>query len=384
MTGEADRAGGRASQLMRQALTLAASASGRTRPNPPVGCIITRDDAILAQGFHARAGQAHAEIDALRKLNARAEGATLYVTLEPCCTHGRTPPCTEAILNAGLGRVVIGALDPNPRVNGAGVALLRAAGVEVIVGVERERCEALIAPFAKRVTTGLPWVSLKHAMSLDGKIAARSGESAWITGEAARERVHALRDVYDAVMVGKNTLLHDDPLLTCRRAGGRDPHRVVLDARLDAPLGAKVYDPGSSQAPTIVIIGPDAPPARVAALRERGVLIEQVEVDGRGRLAPEAMLRALAARGLMSVLVEGGGQLAGALWDARLVDRVYGFVAPRLIGGADAPGPLGGLGALGMSEAVTLERVSVEPIGADVLITGDVPQAQRRWPLPFG
>lgn len=375
--------GSEAERFMACALELARKGLGRTHPNPSVGCVIVSEGKIVAQGYHTKAGQPHAEIEALRRLSEDPARCELYVTLEPCCIHGRTPPCTEAILKAGFKRVFIGSRDPDPRVDGRGAELLRAAGVEVIEGVLRAQCDALLMPFAKRVITGLPWVVAKWAMSLDGKIATAQHSSSWITGDESRQAVHQLRDRLDAIMVGANTLRHDDPRLTCREEGGRDPVRVVIDPRLEVGPSAKVYD-ASSPARVITFISEAAPEAarqRFEALAPRVELVALAPDPHTGWLSAEAILRALAARGCNSVLVEGGGALLGSLFDARLIDEVYAFIAPSLMGGQGAISPIGGHGVDLASEASRLEQVVVERYGQDVCVRGLVPQEQRAYPI---
>ncbi|WP_222615307.1 bifunctional diaminohydroxyphosphoribosylaminopyrimidine deaminase/5-amino-6-(5-phosphoribosylamino)uracil reductase RibD [Persicimonas caeni] len=365
-------------RLMAEAIAEAKKAEGRTRPNPLVGCVIVRDGEVVARGYHARAGEAHGEVAALRALDGSAEGCEAYVNLEPCCHHGRTPPCTEALINAGIRRVYVGTLDPFPEVSGKGIEALRRAGVEVVSGVLEDESRRLNQPYFKRITTGLPWVAVKYAMTLDGKIASSTGDSAWISSEASRRRVHELRNVHDAIMVGTGTLLHDNPRLTCRIDGGRDPVRVVLDATLSAPLDANVFDPALSDARTIAVVGPHAPDERRRALAERGVTFLEVAVDAAGKLDLRQVLRGLADRELPSVFVEGGSQLLGSLFDQKLVDRVYAFVSPKVVGGQNAPSAVAGEGVEAMKDALELERLSIEVVdGRDVFITGDVPASFR-------
>jgi len=365
-------------RFMRAALEEARRGLGRTHPNPCVGSVIvdTTSGEIVARGYHAKAGGPHAEVNAIANLPDSVDpgDCTIYVTLEPCCIHGRTPPCTSAILDAGIPRAVIGSVDPNPRVDGKGVEILREAGVEVVVGVLRETCDDLIGPFSKRMLTGLPWVTAKWAMSLDGKIATRALESSWITGSASRERVHMLRDTHDAIMVGKNTLVHDNPRLTCRLpdGAGRDPWRVVVDARLEAPLESAVYDLEGATSPTLVLTGEGADARRKDALEERGVEVIVIDRDDRGWLDMEAGLRELGERGLTSVLVEGGGSLLGSLLDGRHIDRVYAFIAPKLIGGKGAISPVLGRGIASMSDILELEGGHIEQLGDDVLFWGNL------------
>jgi diaminohydroxyphosphoribosylaminopyrimidine deaminase / 5-amino-6-(5-phosphoribosylamino)uracil reductase len=361
--------------LMARAIQTAGQAQGRTRPNPMVGCVVARGEQVLATGFHARAGQAHAEVDALRKLApGEAAGADLYVTLEPCCIHGRTPPCTDAVIAAGVGRVIVGMLDPNPRVHSQGVARLRAAGVEVIEGVMAEEVAQLNRAYIKHMTHAEPWVLAKWAMTLDGKIAAHTGHSRWITSAPARAYGHALRDQLDAILVGHGTLVADDPQLTCRGVeGGRDPWRFVLDARLE-DVERRIYQEEllAGGAPTVALVGAQATDAARAIIEARGHKIIEIAQDARGRLDVRACLRAIGAQGLMSVLVEGGAGLLGALWDAGLVDEVAAFIAPGVLGGQGAPSPVGGLGVASADAAWRLDEVRWEQVGIDLLVRGVV------------
>ena len=367
---------------MARAIAQARRALGRTSPNPAVGCVITHRGQIVAEGFHSRAGAPHAEVEAIRRLRAPAHECDLYVTLEPCCMHGRTPPCTEAILAAGFRRVLIGSRDPDPRVDGRGVERLRERGVEVVQGVLRQPCDALLMPFAKRVLTGLPLVVAKYAMSLDGKIAASTGDSGWITGPESRAQVHVMRDQLDAIMVGAQTLRRDQPRLTCRAPQGRDPMRVLLDPRLEAPPHSPVYDPDSS-APVLVLAQEDASALAEAALIEANPRVEVLRLppDARGWLPLEPALRAVAQRGCNSLLVEGGQALLGSLLDERLIDQVVAFIAPTLLGGLSSPSPLGGQGVALASLAARLERVQVQTYGEDLCVSGELPQTWRAYPL---
>lgn len=355
-------------RFMRVALRLARKGLGRTSPNPPVGAVVVRDGRVVGAGYHKRAGAAHAESAALVEAGATARGATLYVTLEPCNHRGRTPPCCDAILTAGIARVVYGCTDPNPSVTGGGAARLRRAGVTVVADVESAACRELLRPFAQRITTGLPLVTLKLAATLDGRIATRSGESRWITGEGARRLVHRWRDEMDAVMVGAGTILADDPLLTCRRRGGRDPLRVVVDGRLRIPATARVLT--NDLAPGTLVATGKSSGSKVLQMRGNGVQIETLPAAG-GRIKLRALMRRLARRGVSSILLEGGGDLAAAALRERIVDRVACFVAPKLIG-ADGRAMLGGLGVERLRSAVALRDVRVRRIGDDFLIEGDV------------
>lgn len=369
---DSPQATARDERYMAEAIELARRAAGRTHPNPLVGCVIVRGDEIVGRGFHARAGEAHGEVAAIEDADGPLEGCQLYVNHEPCCHVGRTPPCTEAILQAGIDRVVIGTIDPDPRVSGRGIEILRQAGVEVVCGVLEEESRRLNAPFFKYIRQGLPWVAAKWAMSLDGKIATHTKDSRWITGEAARDRVHELRDHHDAILVGKGTLIADDPRLTCRRDGGRDPARFVVDARLEAPPDHRVFNHGDSEADTVVFAAEHADDARRRRLEDRGVEVVAVATDDRSWLRPASLLEQIAGRELLSVLVEGGGRLLGSLFDADLIDYVYGFVAPRLIGGDAAPTPLAGQGIESMTCCLDLRSPNVERHGQDLLVHGEV------------
>jgi diaminohydroxyphosphoribosylaminopyrimidine deaminase/5-amino-6-(5-phosphoribosylamino)uracil reductase len=360
---------------MARALELAARGLGRTFPNPPVGAVLVRAGRIVGEGFHHRAGAPHAEIEALRAAGARARGATLYLTLEPCTHFGRTPPCVDALLPIGLARVVVAMPDPNPRVRGRGIACLRRAGLAVAVGPGRDQARRLTAGYTSRVLRGRPLVTLKLAATLDGRIAAAGGDARWITGAAARRLAHALRDVSDAVLVGAGTVRADDPRLTCRLPGGHDPIRVVLAGpRLALPARARLLARGGP--PTWVVAPRSARRAQVAALRRRG--IEMVLLPGRsGRVSFAAVARALGERGITSLLVEGGGAVAAAALRARVVDRLVLFLAPALLGG-DAVAAIAALGVRRVADAVRIAEPSLAQIGADLVLEGRV-----RYPRGF-
>jgi diaminohydroxyphosphoribosylaminopyrimidine deaminase/5-amino-6-(5-phosphoribosylamino)uracil reductase len=315
--------------FMRQAIGLGRRGLGRTSPNPPVGAVVVRRGQVVGRGFHRRAGEAHGEAEALRAAGVRARGATLYVTLEPCNHHGRTPPCTDAVIAAGVARVVIGVRDPNPHVVGNGLARLRRAGVRVDVGTEAAACAELIGAFAKHVRTGLPHVTLKLAASADGRIATATGASRWITGETSRRLVHRLRNELDAVMVGAATVMADDPALTCRIRGGRDPLRVIVDGRLRVPLGARVLT--NAAAPGTIIATVTRSPRRIAALRQRGATVLLLP-GAKGALSLRRLLALLrhaggrsaegAGRRSLSVLLRAEAHRCGRLADARAARRV--------------------------------------------------------------
>lgn len=342
---------------------------GRTSPNPPVGAVVVAGGRVISAGYHHKAGEAHGEIEALRAAGSQARGATLYVTLEPCNHHGRTPPCTEAVIAAGIRRVVIGARDPNPHVRGNGIKRLQRAGISVTSGVERARCEDLIAGFRKHVTTGVPWVTLKLAASLDGRIATATGESRWITGADSRRFAHRVRAEHDAILVGAETVIRDDPELTCRIRGGHNPLRVIVDGRLRIPLTARVLTRLDAAA-TLVITSARAPAAKVRRVEAGGA--EVLRLPGAdGRVSIARLLRALGRRGILSVLVEGGATVAAAMIAARMVDRLLIFYAPTLIGGDGRP-MLGALGVRHLRQAPRFVQLRLRRFAQDVLVATDV------------
>jgi len=349
---------------MAEALRLARRGLGRTSPNPAVGAVVVRGGKVVGRGFHRRAGGPHAEIFALRQAGARARGATLYVTLEPCCHLGRTGPCVEAVCAAGVRRVVVGTLDPNPRVRANGVAQLRRRGVRVDRGVREIECRELNRDFEKYITTGLPFVALKLAATLDGRIATASGDSKWVTGTAARRRVHELRNRLDAVLVGSQTILADDPRLTCRLRGGRDPLRVVVDGRMRASTSARVFRGDVSRVRLYTLADRGA---KARTLARRGVTVRRGGGDRAGSL--RAVLEDLARSGVKSVLLEGGGTVAARALREGLVDRVALFLAPKIVGAEGRPA-IGELRIGRMADAITLLEVKVEVLGEDVLIDG--------------
>ena len=352
---------------MREALRIAEYARGRTSPNPLVGAVIVRDGAIVASGWHRAAGEPHAEIHALRMAGELARGATLYVTLEPCAHHGRTGPCAEAVIAAGLARVVIALSDPNPLVAGRGIHLLTAAGIEVTTGICEDEARRQNEIFLKWVTTKRPFVTLKTAMTLDGKIASHTGASQWITGAAARARVHAYRNEYDAILVGIGTVLTDDPSLTTRleHGTGKNPLRIVLDSEARTPLDAKLVADGV--APTIIVVSERADHRRVNLLRACGA---EVVTLGAQRVDIAALLDYLGAREITSLFVEGGAAVNWSLLAGGSVDKVHAFIAPMLMGGETAKTPIGGTGFDSPQTALRLRDVTVEQLGADILVTG--------------
>ncbi len=354
--------------VMRYALRLAERGRGAVEPNPAVGAVIVTDDLVLVgEGWHQAFGGPHAEIHALRQAGDAARGATLFVTLEPCCHFGKTAPCTQAVLAAGIRRVVVGATDPNPQVAGQGVRDLMAARVEVETGLLRREAEAIIAPFRKLMTTNRPWVIAKWAMTLDGKLATKTGDSRWISNEASRKLVHELRGRMDAIVVGIGTALADDPLLTARPAGLRTALRVVIDSQARLPVNSQLVTT-ARQIPLLVAVTESAPSERVEKLQSNGVEVLKFPVDVAGKLSLNALLMELGRRRCTNVLVEGGGALLGSLFDQRLIDEVYAFIAPKVIGG-DAMA-IGGDGLAAMHDALALNDSEVRVLNGDVLIHG--------------
>ncbi len=362
--------------MIQRCLTLARKALGQTAPNPLVGSVIVREGDIVGEGFHPGAGQPHAEVFALRAAGDRAAGATIYVNLEPCSHYGRTPPCAEALIKAKVARVVVGMVDPNPQVAGRGLAMLRDAGIEVLAGVEESDCQKLNEAFSYRILHQRPLGILKYAMTLDGKIATTHGHSAWVTDRGARAEVHRLRAACDAVIVGGNTVRRDNPYLTSHGAHPHSPLRVVMTRQLDLPRtsaeasaeGEPLHLWQTDAAPTVVLTRPGANPTMQTWLRDRGVTV--VELDP---LEPATAIAWLNQREPLAVLWECGGTLAARAIADGTVQKVLAFVAPKIVGGITAPSPVGELGFTRMPEALTLERVSVRQVGADVAIEGYLP-----------
>ena len=380
--------------VMRRAFELAARGQGFVEPNPMVGAVLVDDQLrLLGEGFHQRFGGPHAEVQAIadaesrrkKQKRKRLKDATLFVSLEPCCHVGKTPPCTQAILAAGIRKVVIGRSDPSPHANGKGIAELRAAGLEVEVGLLEDEAKRLTAPFAKRVVTGLPWVIAKWAMSWDGKIATRSGDSQWISNESSRAVVHQVRGRMDAILVGAETARHDDPLLTARPPGPRVATRVVIDSSASLRVESQLVRT-AGEVPLLILAGPDAPTANVARLQAAGAEV-CVLTDEQSSLAPVATakelkrirpveplaaLRELGRRGMTNVLVEGGAAVLGAFADLDLIDEVQVFIGSKLIGGQAATGPVSGIGCDPLSQARILDDVRVEVLDGDVYLSGRV------------
>jgi diaminohydroxyphosphoribosylaminopyrimidine deaminase / 5-amino-6-(5-phosphoribosylamino)uracil reductase len=356
-------------EWMRRVVGLAEKGRGKTSPNPMVGALIVKRGKIVGEGYHAKAGGPHGEIVALRQAEAKARGATLYINLEPCTHYGKTPPCAPQVIEAGVKRVVIGMEDPNPRVKGRGIESLKQAGIQVRVGVLKKECQRINEAFCKYIVEKKPFVIMKAASSLDGKIATRTGASKWITGEISRRFVHRLRNEVDAVLVGIGTVLKDDPMLTTRIKGGRDPHRILLDSRLRVSERARIFDGSPSR--VIVATTHKGSKEKMERLRKRGI---QVFAFGskRGRVDLKDCLKKLAELGIMTLLVEGGSQVNGSFFEEGAVDKFYFFFAPRWIGDAKAPGIFGGRGIEDLKEAVRLEEVRLKRMGEDFLLEGYV------------
>lgn len=360
---------------MARALRLAEIGRGSVEPNPLVGCIIAHGAEIIGEGWHERFGGPHAEVEALAVAGGRAAGATMYVTLEPCCHQGKTPPCSQAVIAAGLRRVVVAQRDPFPQVDGGGIAALLAAGTTVEVGLREDSARTLNAPYLKLLATGRPWVIAKWAMTLDGKIAARGGSSKWISGEASRRVAHALRGRVDAIVVGRGTAAADDPLLTARPSGPRVATRVVLDTAASLSSDSQLVRT-ARQTPTLVVVGPQAAPADRQRLEAAGC--EILLCDGETpRVRVDQLLAELGRRQMTNILVEGGGTLLGSLLDAGQIDEVHAFIAPKLVGGATAPVAIAGEGFGDISQALALVKPQFEPLDGDLYVHGHVARPPR-------
>ena len=355
-------------EYMRRAMELAERGVGFTNPNPMVGAVIVKGGKVIGEGWHERCGEWHAERNAFKNCTVPAEGATMYVTLEPCCHYGKTPPCTEAIIEHGIARVVVGMEDPNPLVAGKGIALLREAGIEVVCGVEEEALREQNRVFLKYISTKLPWVAMKTAMTLDGKIATRTGDSKWITGAEARAYVHELRHRFMAIVVGIGTAVADDPLLNCRIEGRgvRQPIRVVVDSNARLSLDSQLVKTAGEYR-TIVAHTCFAPEERVKALREIGVEMLLCK-EKEGLVDVRNLLELLGQSGIDSILLEGGGSLNYTFLSEGLADELYAFIAPKIVGGMNAKTPVEGAGMEKMADAINLELENVLNVGHDVLL----------------
>jgi diaminohydroxyphosphoribosylaminopyrimidine deaminase / 5-amino-6-(5-phosphoribosylamino)uracil reductase len=358
-------------RYMDQALRLAARGIGRTRPNPVVGCLIVANGRVVGRGFHPKAGEPHAEIFALREAGEKARGATAYVTLEPCSHTGRTPPCAEALIKAGVNRVVTAMTDPNPQVSGRGIQMLATAGIKTTTGIRENEAQTLNRPFVTWITQDRPMLTLKMAASLDGKTATRTGESQWITGPDARQRVQSMRNRHDLVMVGIGTVLADNPRLNCRIPGGRDPIRLVVDSNLRIPKQATIFK-SSSTAPLLVATLKKNHPEQIKKLADRNVQVILCKENKTGQVDLVDLMKQLGKLEITSVLSEAGGILSDGLLNAGVVDRLALFLAPKLIGGQEAPGLLKGLGIDRLAQARKIADLTVTTVGSDLLLEGSL------------
>ena len=367
---------------MWRAIELARNGEGWTNPNPLVGAVIVKDGMVIGEGWHHKYGELHAEREALKDCRARGNdpaGADIFVTLEPCCHFGKQPPCTQAVLEAGIKRVFVGSRDPNPLVHGKGNAFLRENGIEVIEDFLREECDNLNPIFFHYITTGLPYVALKYAMTADGKIATKTGASKWITGEEARAYVHRLRNRYAAILCGIGTVLADDPLLNCRMEGGHNPLRVICDSKLRISLDSQIVRT-ANEIPTIVACAEEALPVegkpkpgqealeKITALKAACVEVLRLPATSKGSVDLSVLMRTLGERKIDSVLIEGGAQINYSALAAGLVNRIYTFIAPKLFGGSAAKGPVGGAGIAGVEEAFSFKLAEIRRFGGDLLI----------------
>lgn len=365
-------------KYMRRAIELAKKGSGHVNPNPLVGAVIVRDGEIIGEGYHECYGQLHAERNAIANAKKRGnslEGSTIYVTLEPCCHYGKTPPCTEAIIEEKIARVVVGSDDPNPLVSGKGFQMLREKGIEVIPHFLKEECDAMNHVFFHYIRTGTPYVAMKYAMTMDGKIACYTGDSKWVTGEESRAHVQTLRNHYKGIMAGIGTVLADDPMLNCRIEGGRDPIRIIADSHLRIPMDSQLVRTAGQQ-PLIVACLPDADEEKAAQLQEKGVEVLRIPGVTTADITEEqkevislpVLMKELGARKIDGILLEGGGQLNESALQAGIVDRIYCYIAPKIFGGAQAKTPVEGQGFTRAADAWQFDRIGMQEFGQDILL----------------
>lgn len=365
-------------KYMRRAIELAKKGSGHVNPNPLVGAVIVRDGEIIGEGYHECYGQLHAERNAIANAKKRGnslEGSTIYVTLEPCCHYGKTPPCTEAIIEEKIARVVVGSDDPNPLVSGKGFQMLREKGIEVIPHFLKEECDAMNHVFFHYIRTGTPYVAMKYAMTMDGKIACYTGDSKWVTGEESRAHVQTLRNHYKGIMAGIGTVLADDPMLNCRIEGGRDPIRIIADSHLRIPIDSQLVRTAGQQ-PLIVACLPDADEEKEAQLQEKGVEVLRIPGVTTADITEEqkevislpVLMKELGARKIDGILLEGGGQLNESALQAGIVDRIYCYIAPKIFGGAQAKTPVEGQGLTRAADAWQFNRIGMQEFGQDILL----------------
>ena len=365
-------------KYMRRAIELAKKGSGHVNPNPLVGAVIVRDGEIIGEGYHECYGQLHAERNAIANAKKRGnslEGSTIYVTLEPCCHYGKTPPCTEAIIEEKIARVVVGSDDPNPLVSGKGFQMLREKGIEVIPHFLKEECDAMNHVFFHYIRTGTPYVAMKYAMTMDGKIACYTGDSKWVTGEESRAHVQTLRNHYKGIMAGIGTVLADDPMLNCRIEGGRNPIRIIADSHLRIPMDSQLVRTAGQQ-PLIVACLPDADEEKAAQLQEKGVEVLRIPGVTTADITEEqkevislpVLMKELGARKIDGILLEGGGQLNESALQAGIVDRIYCYIAPKIFGGAQAKTPVEGQGLTRAADAWQFNRIGMQEFGQDILL----------------
>jgi diaminohydroxyphosphoribosylaminopyrimidine deaminase/5-amino-6-(5-phosphoribosylamino)uracil reductase len=354
--------------FMRRALALASAGRGRVEPNPLVGAVAVKQGRIIGEGYHRSFGGPHAEIEAMESTVEDLAGTTLYVTLEPCTHHGKTPPCTEAIIRAGVRRVVVAHRDPNRAVSGGGLEALEKAGIEVTVGILEKEARRLNAPFIKYVTLGIPYITCKWAMSLDGKIATRTGDSRWISCGESRNLVHRMRGEVDAILVGSETVRQDDPLLTCRVEGGRNPKRIVLDSKAGIPLDSQIVKT-AREVPTIVAVANTAPEEKRRQLRDAGLDV-LLPAESEHKVNLRRLFKELGAREITHILVEGGARVHASFLEGGHTDRVVIFVGPVIIGGSEAPTPVSGLGFERLNDCPRPKAVEIRKLGTDVVISG--------------
>lgn len=365
-------------KYMRRAIELAKKGSGHVNPNPLVGAVIVRDGEIIGEGYHECYGQLHAERNTIANAKKRGnslEGSTIYVTLEPCCHYGKTPPCTEAIIEEKIARVVVGSDDPNPLVSGKGFQMLREKGIEVIPHFLKEECDAMNHVFFHYIRTGTPYVAMKYAMTMDGKIACYTGDSKWVTGEESRAHVQTLRNHYKGIMAGIGTVLADDPMLNCRIEGGRDPIRIIADSHLRIPIDSQLVRTAGQQ-PLIVACLPDADEEKAAQLQEKGVEVLRIPGVTTADITEEqkevislpVLMKELGARKIDGILLEGGGQLNESALQAGIVDRIYCYIAPKIFGGAQAKTPVEGQGLTRAADAWQFNRIGMQEFGQDILL----------------
>lgn len=350
---------------MRLALELAKKGCGWTNPNPMVGAVIVKDNQIISKGYHEKYGEYHAERNAILNCMESMKGSTMYVTLEPCCHYGKTPPCTEAIIKSGIKRVVVGCVDPNPSVSGKGIKILREHNIEVVTGVLEKECLELNYVFFHYMKTKLPYVVMKYAMTLDGKIATYAGESKWITGEKARNHVHKSRNHYAGIMVGINTVLNDDPLLTCRLTNGKNPIRIICDSKLQIPLESKIVQSANTVETYIATASIDC--SQIQTLESYGCKVLIIPLKN-GHIDLRELMKRIGEEGIDSILLEGGGTLNYAALTEGIVDRVQAYVAPKIFGGIKAISPVGGQGVEFPKDCINLELISQEQFEQDLLL----------------